>query len=333
MQTQLRDLEYFAAIAEHGQVQRAAAALCLSQPALSKSLRRLELSMNAKLLKRTPKGVELTSVGSALLARVHRLRLSLDDVTREIADLSEGRSGHLRIGMAAALAHIVPVVCSTMVRESPQLTLKLTNDDHPALMAGLRSGALDVAVSSTTNPPQEDLFEECLFSEESATIFSSVSHRLANRKHLTLADLARERWALPPLNRGTARLLDQAFLSLGLSAPKIAVETTNMMTRFRLVATSDLLTFSTKSVANYAASHLDIVALHVKVLSGTRRVCVTYRKDAYLPPAALRFIDMLKAMANNIKAKTPRRSARPSGAPDRNDSIRRLNTRRPLQST
>ena len=86
MQTQLRDVEYFAAIAEHGQVQRAAAALGLSQPALSKSLRRLELAMNAKLLKRTPKGVELTSVGSALLARVSRLRLSLDDVTREIAD-------------------------------------------------------------------------------------------------------------------------------------------------------------------------------------------------------------------------------------------------------
>lgn len=333
MQTQLRDVEYFAAIAEHGQVQRAAAALGLSQPALSKSLRRLELSMNATLLKRTPKGVELTSVGSALLARVSRLRLSLDDVTREIADLSEGRAGHLRIGMAAALAHIVPVVCSNLVRESPGLTFKLTNDDHPALMAGLRNGALDVAISSTTNPPQEDLFEECLFAEESATIFASVSHRLANRKQLTLADLAQERWALPPLVGGTASLLVQAFRSLGLSAPKVAVETTNMMTRFRLVAASDLLTFSTKSVADYAAGHLGIVALRVKVLSGTRRVCVTYRKDAYLPPAALRFIDMLKAMANNIGAKTPRRVSRPSDVSGRNDSIRRPDTRRPPKST
>ena len=55
MQYQLRDLKYFAAIAEHGQVQRAAAALGLSQPALSKSLLRLEQSMQAKLLKRTQK--------------------------------------------------------------------------------------------------------------------------------------------------------------------------------------------------------------------------------------------------------------------------------------
>jgi len=93
-------MEYFAAIADHGQVQLAAAALGLSQPALSKSLRRLEQAMKSKLLKRTPKGVELTAVGSALLARVRKLRLSVDDISREVADLSEGRAGHLRIAPA-----------------------------------------------------------------------------------------------------------------------------------------------------------------------------------------------------------------------------------------
>ena len=75
MQPQLRDIEYFAAIAEHGQVQKAAAALGLSQPALSKSLRRLEQAMKTRLLKRTPHGIELTSVGSALLSRIRKLRL------------------------------------------------------------------------------------------------------------------------------------------------------------------------------------------------------------------------------------------------------------------
>ena len=89
MHSFLRDLEYFAVIAEHGQLQRAAVALGLSQPALSLSLRRLEQATKARLLKRTPKGIELTSVGAALLARVSKLRLSVDDVTREIADLGE----------------------------------------------------------------------------------------------------------------------------------------------------------------------------------------------------------------------------------------------------
>ena len=115
--------------------------------------------MNAKLLKRTPKGVELTSVGAALLARVKQLRLSMNDVTREITDLSEGRAGHLRIGMAAQLAHIVPMVCAELLKEAPRLTLKLTNEDHTALMAGLRSGALDIAVSARLAPLDEGLIE------------------------------------------------------------------------------------------------------------------------------------------------------------------------------
>jgi DNA-binding transcriptional LysR family regulator len=65
---ELRDLQYFLAVAEHGGVRKAAEALGMSQPGLSKSLRRLE-SDAAKLVARTPKSVELTAVGSALLCR------------------------------------------------------------------------------------------------------------------------------------------------------------------------------------------------------------------------------------------------------------------------
>ena len=106
--------------------------------------------MNAKLLKRTPKGVELTSVGSALLARAGTLRLSVDDMTREIADLSAGRAGHLRIGMAASSAlHYVPMACAALLNESPRLTLKLIASDPTTLVAGLRNGTLDIHVNIT----------------------------------------------------------------------------------------------------------------------------------------------------------------------------------------
>ena len=87
---ELRDLEYFAAIAEYGHLGRAAEALGLSQPALSKCLRRLEKAVDAKLVMRTPKGVALTSVGAALRTHAKRLSLSLTDVVHEAADLSQG---------------------------------------------------------------------------------------------------------------------------------------------------------------------------------------------------------------------------------------------------
>src|SRR5262245_38436371 len=94
----LQDIEYFAAIAEHRNLGRAAEALDMSISALSKSLRRLETSMQAKLVRRTPKGVELTAEGDVLLSHTRRLQISLSDVTREVGEVSRGRAGHLRIG-------------------------------------------------------------------------------------------------------------------------------------------------------------------------------------------------------------------------------------------
>lgn len=304
MSIQLRDLEYFSAIAEHGQLQRAAEALGLSQPALSKSLRRLETAVDAKLLKRTLKGVELTSVGSALLTRISKVRLSLDDVTREVADIREGRAGHLRIGMAAVLAHIVPAVCAKLLKEAPRLTLKLTNHDHAGLLEDLRKGAVDIAVSGTVGPPQADLIETHLYAEEAATIYAAADHHLAKRRQVTLADLAQERWALPPVNTGgTARLLEQSFVNLGLPPLKVVVDVPIMMARFRLAAASDLLTYGSKSAAENCARDLGIVKLRVKGLSGTHRVGVRYRKDAYLPPVAFRFIEILKKAASETAKK------------------------------
>jgi len=300
MQTQMRDMEYFAAIAEHGQVQRAAAALGLSQPELSKGLRRLEQAMNAKLLKRTPKGVELTSVGAALLARVRTLRLSLDDVTREIADLSEGRAGHLRIGaVAGAGLHLVPMACETLLKASPKVTLKITVQDTNVLLANLRNGELDLAVTNLQGAHHEELVEEHTH-DDAWVIYASANHRFAKRKSLTLADLARERWALPSANSVVVRIMSEELGRRGLPPPIVAVETTYLPARQYLVAATDLLAIGIRPSVRHGAARFGIVELRVKDFTLTRRGGVIYRKDAYLSPAARRFIEILKATAKEI---------------------------------
>ena len=124
---ELRDIEYFAVVADHGNLGRAAEALGLSIPALSKSLRRLEGALDAKLVKRTTKGVELTPEGHTLLLHVKRLRLSLADVAREIAAVRQGRAGHLRIGSTTGvLEDLVGATCSLFFREAPAATLSVS---------------------------------------------------------------------------------------------------------------------------------------------------------------------------------------------------------------
>ncbi len=95
-------------------------------------------------------------------------------------------------------------------------------------------------------------------------------------------------------------MLTQEFGALGLPPPKVAIETMSMMARFYLVATSDLLTFGSKMVARYAAGHLGIRELRFTGMTHSRPIGVCYRKDAYLPPAAFRFIEMLKKVASDM---------------------------------
>ena len=175
----MRDIEYFAVVAEHGHLSRAADALDLGQPALSKSLRRLEQAAGARLFARTSKGVELTPAGAALLSRVRRLRLAVDDVAQELADIGRGHAGHLRIGALAGFMEFpISEVARTMMQETPDVTLNVTVATVDALLPALQKGELDLTVTPITAPPNESIVQEHLFDDEFVVI-ASTNHRLA----------------------------------------------------------------------------------------------------------------------------------------------------------
>ena len=302
MNINLRDLQYFAVVAKHRHLGRAAESLGLSQPALSMSLRRLERLLQTKLVTRTPKGVDLTTSGEAVFTHARRLRLSVEEISREIADLSQGRAGHLRIGTGAGSAlHLVPAACAALRKEAPKVTLKITSGERERLLTNLGNGELDVVVSTIQAFPQENLFEDPLY-DQPFVVFASASHRLARRRQVTLADLAQERWALTPAGNFAQRRLGQLFERSGLPPPSIALETTNLSSITHLVAASELLGFTSRQTVQYATAHNSIAEVRVKDLSVTRRIGVIYRKDAYLPPAARRFMEILKATAKEIAA-------------------------------
>jgi len=293
-----RDLEYFAVIGEKGNLRRAAEALDMSQPALSKSLRRLEKWARAKLVKRTPKGVELTDVGSTLLAHARRMRLYLEDVGHEVAELGQGRVGHLRIGATIPYVdNLLTPACTRLLAQSRKLTMNIMIGDYKTLASALRSGELDLSVSAIPGSPRDDLVQERLF-DDAFVVYASSSHRLVGRKRLTIADLAKERWALPPSSTLPHPMLVRLFEGRGLPFPTVAMEAAPLEPRFDLVASSDVLGLAARRLVREAATHLHLVELRVMGLPWSREVCVSYRKDAYLSPAARRFIEMLKAVAN-----------------------------------
>jgi DNA-binding transcriptional LysR family regulator len=293
---ELRDIEYFAVVAEHGNVRRASEALELSPPALSKSLRRLERDLRAKLVSRTPKGIELTPVGSALFAQVRRIRLTLDDVEREAADLSQGRAGHLRIGASPIHAEDLPAAYSMLLRDSPNVTLAITVSDNDVMVPALRNGELDLIVNWLADAPYEGCVKERLYEDE-IVVCASPDHPLTRQKVATMEQIANERWALSPVQLLPWHWLYRAFIDRGLSPPRVTVETRSLPLRIQSVSSSNLLGFLTRRAIRQAAPGFRLKEIPIKEVRWRRAVGVIYRREAYLSPAAKRFIEILKATA------------------------------------
>jgi len=306
MKLELRDVEYFSVVAEHRHVGRAAEVLGLSQPALSRSLRRLEASINARLVTRTAKGVELTSVGSALLSQVARLRLAVSDVAQEASDLSAGAAGNLRIGVGPATAeHLLAPACGSLFKSAPRITIKVTVAHYHVLLPGLRSGEFDLILSNIPTPAHEDLVQEHLYYDDFAVV-ASERHRLAGRKRVPIAELVRERWAIPTANVLAWKWLQRVFEDRGLPAPDVAMDASSTLPTLGVVARSDLLGFVSRRVLRQAKRPFKPIELDVKELKWTRSIGVSHRKGGYLSPVAGRFIDILRSTANDVSAGSAR---------------------------
>ena len=291
---ELRDIEYFGVIAEYGNMRRAAEALGLSPPALSKSLRRLETSMEARLAQRTGKGVRLTPMGEALAAQAKRLRLTLEDITREASDLNHGRSGHLRIGAGPTDCELLPAACTRLMKEAPKLRIDITISDNDELVPLILDGKLDLALN--TVPPQlDDGVEHIHVLDDQYVAFASARHPFTRRRRLALIDLVTQHWASSTADYRPKQLLSRAFSERGLPAPRFVLQSRSVRLRLQIISTSALLGFGPKRMVEMAAAPLGLKVLRVKELALPRTMGVMYRKGAYLPPAATRLIELLKA--------------------------------------
>jgi DNA-binding transcriptional LysR family regulator len=292
---ELRDIEYFSVIAEHGNMRRAAEALGLTPPALSKSLRRLEHAMEAKLVERTGRGVLLTPFGSALALQARRLRLTLEDITREAADLNRGHAGRLRIGAGPTDCEDLPQACTQLLRDAPKLGIDILVSDNDELVALMLDGKLDFSINTIPPTPYPGIEQERLY-DDGYVAFASIEHPVTKKRRLQIADLVGELWASSTADYRPKQLLVQAFAERGLPEPTFAVQARSVRLRMQLVAASRILGFGTKRAVNMAARPYRLCTLPVKELTLPRRVGVMYRQGAYLPPAGRRLLELLRGM-------------------------------------
>jgi len=305
---ELRDLEYFAVVAEHGHLGRAAEHLGLSQPALSKSIARLEGTMEVKLFQRSAKGMELTAEGSLLLSRTRELRQSLRNVAREVSDVSRGHAGHIKIGVGpSANDDFVLLAITELLKAEPRISIKVIVSDMDEIMPALHGGQIDVVVNLMVFKPPAGLTYIPL-REDECVVCCATNHRLAARTHVPLSELSDERWALGEPGLPTQQRLHEVFRDYGLAPPRVGLESRSLWLRLEAVASSDLLLYTSRAIARkFGTRQIALKALPVRELYWVRPVGVMHRKERYVSPAVRRFIQILTKITSSAAGGAPAR--------------------------
>ena len=194
---ELRDLRYFAAIAETYSFTRAAEQLRLSQPALSRQIRDLEDEIGRSLFERTRQGVRPTDAGKRLLRGAKRLLAQSEALLAEVRGKPDGGHPPLRLAHFGPLSaqHLAPYL-RKVVRRFPRTRLYLDEDLPGVALRRLRLGTLDAALSGLPDgqaPRGLEAREVWIPPQE---ILMAADHPLAKRRRVSLEDLRHERWGL-----------------------------------------------------------------------------------------------------------------------------------------
>jgi DNA-binding transcriptional LysR family regulator len=150
---ELRQLEYFVAVARHRHFGRAADAAYVTQPALSQQVRRLEAELGVALLRRTSRGVELTPAGADLLARAEAILAEVSGARSAMDEHAGVVRGAVRVAATAADAVRLPEVIAAFHREHPGVRIALRQGSAAEALELVRSGAVDLAVLSLAGDP------------------------------------------------------------------------------------------------------------------------------------------------------------------------------------
>lgn len=154
MRFDLVTLNLVLAIAESGNITRAAEREHLALAAASKRLKDLETRLGVQLFERRARGVEPTEAGRALVRHIRSLNASLHALESEVVEFSRGVKGHLRIAAnAAAIAECLPADLAAFSREHPQIRISLEDMTSHDVQAAVAEGRADVGVFA---PPLTD---------------------------------------------------------------------------------------------------------------------------------------------------------------------------------
>lgn len=292
----LRQLEYFIAVADAGSFTAAATKLGVAQPTLTKSIHALEEELQVKVFDRLPRGISLTPFGLALRRHAERVGLQVNDAVREIESVRSGAHGSVAIGAGPSwLRRLLPEAVAEVIAADHSIHVRVQGGYDDLLLKELRSGNLDFVVAELPWPENAKDLALAQLTADTLGVCCRAGHPLACRKSLSVQDLIDYPWVMPLRSSRARERLNGLFVAWDLPPPRVAVETESQAFLLQIVSQSDALSFTMETTLALPEAR-GITMLDVETFSVIRKAGIISRKDGWLSPAALAVIETLRAM-------------------------------------
>lgn len=229
----LKQIEYFVRVAELGGFTRAAAALGVAQPALSRQVRLLEVELRQTLLARDGRGAVPTEAGRLLLAHGRGILHQVERAREELGKLRGALAGRVAVGLPTSLARMLTVpLTRAFARQMPEATISISEGLSAALLESLVNGRLDVVLLYNARPSPD--IEITPLRAEELFLVQAVAHGDAT-KPIRLQDIAALPLVIPSRPNAIRMRVETELAALGCN-PRIALEIDGVSAILDLVA-------------------------------------------------------------------------------------------------
>ncbi|WP_248732116.1 transcriptional regulator CynR [Pseudomonas sp. MWU13-2517] len=292
-----RHIQYFLAVAQHEGFTKAAAALHVSQPALSQQVRQLEESLGTQLFDRSGRKTRLTDAGEVYLRYALRAAQELQEGQRAIHDVGDLSRGTLRIAVTPTFTtYLVGPLLEAFHRRYPNITLSLHEVAQEAMESLLLADELDVGIAFDEVHPQD--IEACPLLVETLALVVGDQHPLAGERAIGLEALNAESLILLSKAFATREQIDRYFNQHGIR-PRVVMEANVIGALIEGVRRT---TLSTLLPAAIARAHPGLVAIELGPQRLQRTAVLMQRKGVYQSAAARVFREVAKEIASTLDA-------------------------------
>lgn len=295
MRYDLTSLKLFAAVAECGNLTRAAEREHLAVSAVSKRIAELEALIGTPLLLRYPRGVGLTPAGQSMLHHARQMLQLVHRMDAELGEYAGGAKGHVRVhAVASALTQFLPQDIESFLARYPLVNISLEEHTGKAIVLAVADGSADLGVVASQTPLQG--LSAVPYHQDCLMIGVPQGHALGKRKAIRFADALEFPFVGPHADSSLATLMAAGARDCGKPIQQ-RIQVSSFDAMCRLVGTRLGITMLPKAVLapHVAAGRIRMIAL--KEDWAVRRMSVIVRDPAQLSPITQTLIDHLQRCA------------------------------------